>query len=95
MLEEIAGHVLEYLRFERNALRTVTAVQHDINLLLGRPQPSSPLTGAQLAIHHILRKHTTGGIPYLLDALQEALDIAVENQKDATVVRHGRSLVLE
>ncbi len=95
VLEEIAGHVLEYLRFERNALRTVTAVQHDINLLLGRPQPSSPLTGAQLAIHHILRKHTTGGIPYLLDALQEALDIAVENQKDATVVRHGRSLVLE
>ena len=46
LLQEIAGHVLDYLRFERNALRTVTALQRRINVLLDRPQPSSPLTGA-------------------------------------------------
>jgi hypothetical protein len=96
LLEEIAGHVLDYLRFERNALRTVTALQREIDLLLGRPHPCSPLTGAQLAIHHVLRKGTVGGLPSLLDAVQEALDIAVENQMDATTVVHaGQSLVLE
>ena len=46
--EEIAGYVLDYLRFERNALRTVTAMQREINLILERPQPSSPLTGSQM-----------------------------------------------
>lgn len=94
-LQEIAGHLLDYLRFERNALRTVTALQRQIDLLLGRPHPSSPLTGMQLAIHHLLRKGTVGGLPSLLDAVQEALDIAVENQEDATTVLHaGHSLVL-
>jgi hypothetical protein len=95
VLQEIADHVLDYLRFERNALRAVTVLQREISLLLGRPQPSLPLTGSQLAIHHILRKGTAGGLPYLLDAVLEGLDVAVENQKDATTVVHaGRSLVL-
>jgi hypothetical protein len=95
VLEAVAGHVLDYLRFERNALRTVTVLQREISLLLERPQPSSPLTGSQLAIHHILRKGTRGGIPYLLDPVSEALEISVENQKDATTIFHGgRSLTL-
>lgn len=46
VLQEIAGHVLDYLRFERNALRTIAGVQREINALLGRPQPSEPLTEA-------------------------------------------------
>ena len=75
--------------FERNALRTVTALQRHINLLLDRPQPSSPLTGAQLAIHHLLRANTRGGLPYLLDTVLETLDVAVENQQDATTLVHG------
>jgi hypothetical protein len=95
LLEEIAGHVLDYLRFERNALRAVTALQREINSLLGRPQPSSPLTGTQLAIHHLLRVNTGGALPYLLDTVLETLDVAVENHQDATTVTHaGRSVVL-
>ncbi|HEY6909781.1 MAG TPA: hypothetical protein VI356_10450 [Myxococcales bacterium] len=96
LLQEIADHVLDYLRFERNALRTVTAVQREINLLLGRPQPSAPLTGSQLAIFHLLRRLTPNrGQYYLIDTVQETLGVAVENQQDATTVVHaGRSLVL-
>jgi len=95
LLEEIANHVLDYLRFERNALRTVTALQRKINELLDRPQPSSRLTGNQLAIHHLLRVKTGGALPYLLDTLRETLEIGVENQEDATRVVHAdRSLVL-
>jgi hypothetical protein len=95
LLGEIAGHLLDYLRFERHALRTVESLQRDIDLLLGRPHPASPLSGTQLAIHHILRKGTRAGIPYLLDAVLEGLDIAVENRRDVTTVVHaGRSLTL-
>ena len=95
LLQEIADHLLDYLRFERNALRTVTALQREINLLLERPQPGSPLTGNQLAIHHLLRKGAPGGLPYLLDAVLETLGVSVENQQDATTVAHGgQSLVL-
>jgi hypothetical protein len=95
LLQEIAGHVLDYLRFERNALRTITALQHRINLLLERPQPAGPLTGNQLAIHHLLRRGTIGALPYLVDTVRETLDVAIENQKDATTIVHGgRSIVL-
>jgi len=96
LLQEIAGHVLDYLRYERNALRTVTAVQREINLLLERPQPSSPLTGTQLAIYHLLRRPIPNrGQYYLIDTVLETLDISIENHEDATTVTHaGRSLVL-
>src|SRR5512140_43913 len=96
VLQEIADHVLDYLRFERNALRTVTAVQREINLLLERPQPSSPLTGSQMAIFHLLRRLTPNrGQYYLIDTVLETLGVAIENHKDATTVVHaGRSLVL-
>ncbi len=95
-MQEIAGYVLDYLRFERNALRTVTAVQREINLILERPQPSSPLTGSQMAIFHLLRRQTPNrGQHYLIDTVLETLDVAIENHKDATTVTHaGRSLVL-
>jgi hypothetical protein len=96
LLQEIAGYVLDYLRFERNALRTITAVQREINHLLGRPHPSEPLTGTHLSIAHDLRRGAAGkGMFYLLDSVRDALGIAFENQQDATAVLHqGRTLVL-
>lgn len=93
--EAIADPLLDFLRFERNALRTVTAVQARINALLGRPEPASPLTGAQLAIHHLLRKGTRGAVPSLVDLLRETLDVDIQNHAGATTVSHkGHSLVL-
>jgi hypothetical protein len=96
VLGEIAGYVVEYLRFERTALGAITAVQREINDLLGRPQPSGPLTGSQLAIFHLLRRQTPGvGAYYLLDTVLETLEVAVENHPLATTAVHaGRSLSL-
>jgi hypothetical protein len=95
-LREIAGRVVEYLRFERTALGTITAVQWEINELLGRTQPLGPLTGSQLAIFHLLRRQTPGaGAYYLLDTVLETLEVAVENHPLATTAVHaGRSLTL-
>ncbi|HEY2029719.1 MAG TPA: hypothetical protein VGH20_10980, partial [Myxococcales bacterium] len=95
-LQEVAAHVLDYLRFERNALGTVCAVQREINVLLGRPQPSQPLTGLDLAMFHTIRRGTRGkGLRYLIETLQETLGIAIHNHKDATAVAcAGRTTIL-
>jgi hypothetical protein len=93
--EGVADPLLDFLRFERNALKTVTQIQERINALLGRPPPSTPLTGAQLAIHHLLRKGTRGAVPSLVDLLRDTLDVDIQNHAGATTVSHGgRSLVL-
>ncbi|HEY2030799.1 MAG TPA: hypothetical protein VGH20_16495 [Myxococcales bacterium] len=95
-LQEVAGHVFDYLRYERNLLRTVTYVQRGINTLLGRPQPKLPLSGTQLAGALALRRTTPNrGFFYLPETVQEVFGISVENTKDATTVAHGeRSIVL-
>ena len=86
----------EYLRFERNALRAVVAVQREINVLLGRPQPLSPLTSTQLAIFHLLRKGSPGATPYLLDTLREVLGIEICSRVDSTLATHrGQSIALD
>ena len=88
LLREIAGYVLDYLRFERNALRAVVAVQRKVNELLGRPQPGSALTSMQMAIFHLIRKGSPGATPYLLDTLSEALALEILNQVDSTTVTY-------
>jgi hypothetical protein len=80
----VADHLLDYLGFERNALRVITSVQREINSLLGRPQPLAPLTGSQLAIGLSLRTPAGRSGPYLPETIFKTLGIRVENQADAT-----------
>jgi hypothetical protein len=94
LLQEIAGYVLDYLRFERNALPTVVAIQRRINDLLGRPQPSSPFTNQVLALFHSVRVGTPGAAVYLCDPLKEALGIEVENGADSTTVSFGGRFIV-
>ncbi|HEY2030802.1 MAG TPA: hypothetical protein VGH20_16510 [Myxococcales bacterium] len=95
LLQEIAGYVVDYLRFERNALTTIVSIQRRINALLERPHPSAPFNNQQLAIFHSLRVGTPGAAVYLLDPLKEALGIEVENREDSTTVSFGgRAIVL-
>jgi hypothetical protein len=95
-LREIASHVLDYLRVERAGLRALAAVQREINHLLERPQPKSPLTGSQLGLFHLLSRQTPGIIShYLLDTVQEALGIETLNHQDATsATLEGRAVAL-
>jgi hypothetical protein len=94
LLQEIAGHLLDYLRFERNALPTVTWLQRQINALLGRPQPVAPFSSKELSLHHAMRAGTPGAAVYLLDPFKEALGLTVDNRADSTTVALGeRSLV--
>jgi hypothetical protein len=95
LLQEIGGYLLDYLRFERNALPTATWLQRRINTLLERPQPSSPFTSKELALVQAVRKGSPGAAVYLLDPFKEALELEVDNRADSTTVAFGgRSLVL-
>ncbi|HEX4383715.1 MAG TPA: hypothetical protein VH083_12220 [Myxococcales bacterium] len=96
LLREIAGYVVDYLRFERNALRAVAAVQREINDLLGRPQPRSPLGTVHLASAHKLRQGTHAAARYLIDTLREVLGVEIVNRSDSTIAGHrGVSIALE
>lgn len=89
LLQEIAGHVLEYLRIERATLALVTSLERDIDQLLERPHPAGPLQASQLAIYHLLRKGTASAQPYLIDTVQETLGISIDGDPGSTIVRHG------
>jgi len=90
LLQEVAGYVLDYLRYERKVLGVVSDVEAQIAELLRRPPAKIPFTGTQLGSWLALQR-TNGfrGQFYLLDTVQEALGIAVVNQRDATTLRLG------
>jgi hypothetical protein len=90
---DIAVPLLDYLRFERNALKTVTSLLRQIDTLLGRPHPRNELTGNQFAIHHLLRKGTPGAMPYLMDTLRETLGVSIDNRPGATTVAAGNHFI--
>jgi hypothetical protein len=87
---EIAGYLVDYLRFERNALRVVVPIQTEINRMLGREQPRAALTSLQLASTHTLRKGTPGGTPYLLETLREAVGVEISSEASSTVATYGK-----
>lgn len=88
----VADAIHEYLRVERAALRSATVLQKRINHLLRRPNPTRPLNGFDLAIHHRLRARTLGVLPYVMDLLQKR-GIAVENSEGATRVTVGEKTI--
>jgi hypothetical protein len=94
-IEPMVDVLMDYFRREQAIVRAADEIQHKINRLLGRNQPSRPLTGADLAIHYRLLESlysaehlaTTGGhLPYLVDELQEQLDLRVVVTGDAIEV---------
>jgi hypothetical protein len=84
VLDTVAGAVAEFLAIERSALRALEGVQRQVNALLQRSHPARKFSGADLALHHRLRKGTIGVLPYLLDVLRDELGISVENTEDST-----------
>jgi hypothetical protein len=95
LLQELGGYLLDYLRFERNALRTVSWLQRQINALLERPQPVAPFTNKELGLFHSIRQGTPGAAVYILDPFKEALGLEVDNREEMTTVAvGGRTLAL-
>jgi hypothetical protein len=94
-IEDMVDVLMDYLRREQAIVRTASEIQHSINQLLGRKEPSRALTGADLAIHYRLLESlytaehlaTTGGrLPYLADELEQQLGLRVVVTGDAIEV---------
>lgn len=94
-IEDMVDVLMDYFRREQAIVRTASEIQHSINQLLGRKEPSRALTGADLAVHYRLLESlytaehlvTTGGrLPYLADELEQQLGLRVVVTGDAIEV---------
>jgi hypothetical protein len=84
VLDTVADAVAEFLAIERSVLGTLETVQRQVNALLQRPHPARRFSGADLALHHVVRAGIIRNLPYLLDVLREELGITVENTAEMT-----------
>lgn len=94
-IEDMVDVLMDYFRREQAIVRTASEIQHSINRLLGRKEPSRALTGVDLAIHYRLLESlytaehlaSAGGrLPYLADELEQQLGLRVVVTSDAIEV---------
>jgi hypothetical protein len=73
-------------------VRAASEIQQRINRLLGRTLPTRPLTATDLALHYrLLSLHyqpqalldVGGRLPYLVDELEEELELRIVVSSDA------------
>lgn len=85
-LEGVVDALMDYLRQEQAIVRAASEIQQRINRLLGRANPTRPLTAADLALHYRLvalhyqpqeLQDVGGRLPYLVDELEEELGLRV------------------
>jgi hypothetical protein len=79
VLDTVADAVADFLAIERAVLGTIETVQRQVNALLQRPHPARRFSGADLALHLVVRAGLIRNLPYLLDVPREELGITVEN----------------
>ncbi|HEX4385715.1 MAG TPA: hypothetical protein VH083_22295 [Myxococcales bacterium] len=90
LLQEIGDYVFDYVRYERNALKPIAAIQRQINTLLGRPQAEEPLGARHLAVGPALRRATFNyGPNSLTETIEKALGIGIDSFEDTTTVTYG------
>ncbi|MEZ4364508.1 MAG: hypothetical protein R3B48_30305 [Kofleriaceae bacterium] len=81
-LERIVEALTLYLRAEQAILASATTLQRALNEFLDRPQPTRPLTVRDCRLAYSMRRDHLAGFPYLFDALEDTLGLAVECTKD-------------
>jgi hypothetical protein len=74
-LDALAASIMDFLVREQQVLAVATAVQAEINRLLGRAQPVRPFGAGEVDVHNLLQGAESRRLPYLLDELGDALGI--------------------
>ncbi len=69
--------VRDFFTRQQAVCRAAEAVQARINRLLGRPAPTRPFGAAEADVHNLLQGAESRRLPYLVDELEDALDIHV------------------
>jgi hypothetical protein len=76
-VERLVSCLMDVIVREQAILRLGSAVQAEINRLLGRTPPMRPFGSAEVNVHSLLVGGESHRLPYLLDELKEALGIAI------------------
>jgi hypothetical protein len=93
-IEPIVSLVILYLRQEQAILGSTTEIQAAINALLERPHPSRPLTVRDFGANYSIGADV-GSFPYLFDAIEAELGIAVECTAGAIAITQPRFVPIE
>jgi len=76
-VERLLHCLMDFIVREQAILRLGSAVQTQINRLLGRTLPRRPFGAAEVNVHNLLAGRESTRLPYLIDELKEALGIAI------------------
>ena len=88
--EQIADVVIGYLREEQAILAATSEIQEEINALLDRPPPTRALEVRDFRVHYVMSS-ASQRFPYLLDALDDELGIAIACTASAITISDRRS----
>jgi hypothetical protein len=81
-VRDVSARIMDFLLREQAVLRTATAVQNDINRLLGREQPIRTISAADINVHNLMQGFDPDRLPYLIDELERLLGIQIDLDMD-------------
>jgi hypothetical protein len=76
-VERLLHCLMDFVVREQAILRLGSAVQGEINRLLGRTPPRRPFGSAEVNVHNLLAGRESTRLPYLIDELATVLGIAI------------------
>jgi hypothetical protein len=83
---ELGTCIMNFLLRVQAVLRTATAVQSDINCLLGREQPKRAFSSADINVHNLMQGFDPDRLPYLVDELERLLGVRIDLDMDTLAV---------
>jgi hypothetical protein len=83
---DLSARVMDFLLREQAVLRTATAIQIDINQLLGREQPTRAINAAQINVYNLMQNFNLKRLPYLIDELERLLGVQIDLDMDSLTI---------
>ena len=85
---QLASCMLEFFIKKQAILRVASDTQGHLNSLLGRTPPARNFTAADIDIHNLLQQLEERTLPYLLDELQDLLNVNISIDQDTIEIEN-------
>jgi hypothetical protein len=85
-VRDVSAHVMDFLLRVQAVLRTGTAIQTDINRLLGREQPKRAINAADINVYNLMQDFNLKRLPYLIDEMERLLGVQIELDRDRLTI---------
>lgn len=94
-LVEMAGCLAHFFGVTQAIIRAACVPQARINLMLGRQAPTRPFSAGEADVHNVLQGAEHRRLPYLVDELQDVLDVDIAIDACRIDVRDRRDIAAE